>query len=307
MARNLIARMFRRTSAEGGGEHLPLPSAPDEGQVYAFRTEPYSEFAPPETGRYAAFKILGATDTQVAVAVLDGIWPEAPALNAMRASSIVNEHRFAHTGKPAIFGVNRDWWEPEKDLNELSYIGRLAVSRAERSFAKGIFEFAPGSRFSTIHAVNYAAEGEWRWSNDQAAFVHEHELNKAKQEAERAAKEERYRTRLSKLTWDQLLAETPFDNWSPSPPFPPEEFANAARKVIREACLAIQKLGPKPRKAEVRKVLKQTVQWFNDADERAGGVIETEEREDICAVLEEMAFVARQKALAEEIDAWRDW
>jgi hypothetical protein len=36
-------------------------------------------------------------------------------------------------------------------------------------------------------------------------------------------------------------------------------------------------------------------------------VTETEEREDICQVLEEMAHVARQKALVEEIDAWRTW
>jgi hypothetical protein len=36
-------------------------------------------------------------------------------------------------------------------------------------------------------------------------------------------------------------------------------------------------------------------------------VIETEEREDICAALEELAFVARQKGLVAEIDEWRDW
>ena len=57
----------------------------------------------------------------------------------------------------------------------------------------------------------------------------------------------------------------------------------------------------------MRAALKSCVEWFNAADERAGGVIETEEREDIFAVLEEMAHVARQKNLVEEIDAWRDW
>jgi hypothetical protein len=57
----------------------------------------------------------------------------------------------------------------------------------------------------------------------------------------------------------------------------------------------------------VRSILKACVEWFNKADAEAGGVIETEEREDICAVLEELAFVARQKALVEEIDTWREW
>ena len=49
------------------------------------------------------------------------------------------------------------------------------------------------------------------------------------------------------------------------------------------------------------------MEWFNRADEQAGGVIETEEREDICAVLEEMAYVARQKSLVDEIGEWRAW
>lgn len=39
-------------------------------------------------------------------------------------------------------------------------------------------------------------------------------------------------------------------------------------------------------------MLKACVEWFNEADERAGSVIETEEREDILSTLEEMAHVA---------------
>jgi hypothetical protein len=149
--------------------------------------------------------------------------------------------------------------------------------------------------------------GHWRWANDREAFVIEFEKKNAKNEAERAAKEERYRTRLSKLTWEQLQSETPFERWTPSPPFPPEEFTEAARATIRSARDALRDLGPKPRRADVRAVLKKTVIWFNEADVKAGGVIETEEREEICAVLEELAHVARQKGLVDEIDEWRDW
>ena len=42
-------------------------------------------------------------------------------------------------------------------------------------------------------------------------------------------------------------------------------------------------------------------------DEEHGNVIETIEREDICSVLEEIAFVARHPALSDEIGIWRDW
>jgi len=66
-------------------------------------------------------------------------------------------------------------------------------------------------------------------------------------------------------------------------------------------------LGLKPRRPQVRAILKSCVEWFNAKDLEFGNVIETEEREDICAVLEELAFVARQGALVSEIDDWRDW
>ena len=305
--RDFITRIFKGARRESEREPAPLPSGPAQGQVYSFRTKPYSKFAPPTTGRYAAFKILGVTDSHVAVAVLDGIWPEAPTLKEVRASSIISQHRFAHSGRPAVFGVTREWWQPDKDLEDFRFVGIQGISSTERSFADAIAHFAVGSRFATINSASHAAEGEWRWSNDRQAFVEEDELKTAKNEAEGAAKAERYRTRLSKLTWDQLLSETPLGNWSPSPPFPPQEFTNAARAAIHDACTALQKLGPKPRRADVRAVLKNTVEWFNEADEEAGGVIETEEREDICAALEEMAFVARQKGLADEIDGWRNW
>jgi hypothetical protein len=228
-------------------------------------------------------------------------------MKAIQANSILNEHRFAHIGRPAVFGVNREWWKPESDLDKFRFVGTLRVSRDEQPHVDAVAGYAPGSRFSTLHAANHAAEGEWRWANDREAFVIEAEKRNAKNEAERAAKEERYRTRLSKLTWEQLELETPFERWTPSPPFPSEEFTIAARATIRSACNAIKELGPKPRRADVRAILKKTVIWFNDADKEAGEVIETEEREDICSVLEEMAHVARQKVLVEEIDEWRTW
>ncbi|MBU2166429.1 MAG: hypothetical protein KKF88_01170 [Alphaproteobacteria bacterium] len=302
-----VQRLFKRGPRDTDHEAHPLPAVPAAGQIYSFRTRPYSEFAPRATDRYAAFKILGADDKYVAIAVLSGIWPVAPTMNEARKASIVNEHRLAHTGRPAVFGVNREWWTPASDLDEFRFVGTLTASAAERAFADAIAGFAIGSRFSTLHAADYTAEGEWRWSNDRDAFVSEMEQKKAKNEAERATKEDRYRNRLSKLTWDELLSETHFARWSPSPSFPPEEFTTAARAEIRSACDALKELGAKPRRAEVRAILKRTVLWFNDADEKAGGVIETEEREDICAVLEEMAHLARQKILVDEIDEWREW
>ena len=284
-----------------------LPTLTEAGQVYSFQTRPYTEFSPTATGRFAAIKILGINENYVGVAVLDGIWSNPPTFTEVRTTSIINEHRFDHMGRPAVFGVMCDWWKPMSDLDEFRFMGTQPVSRTERSFFDAIVGRAPGSRTSGLFYADHAAEGEWRWSNDWEAVVIEVEKRNTKYAAERAAKEDRYRTRLSKLTWEQLQSETPFERWSTSPPYPPEEFCNAARAVIRRACDALKELGPKPRRSDVRVVLKKTVIWFNEADEKAGGVIETEEREDICAVLEEIAYVARQRVLVNEIDEWREW
>lgn len=288
-------------------EPNPDPAAPCIGQVYSFRTSPYSEFAPPETGRFAAFKIIGLAEKHITIGVLDGVWPTHPSANDLQFTALLKEHRFAHTGRLAVIGVNRDWWQPLELLDEVRFVGTQRLSSVERANADAVARFEVGTSFAGLRFVNYAAEGEWRWANDRDALVGEVDQKRAKDDALRRAKEDRYRQRLSKLTWEQLLSEVPFARWSPSPPFPSEAFTKAARDQILEACLALKALGPKPRKAEVRSILKKTVQWFNAEDEKADGCIETEEREDIFAILEEMAHVARQKSLVDEIDQWREW
>lgn len=69
----LIAKLFGVGSASRDERLSPPPSGPDKGHYYAFRTKPYNEFAHPETGRYAALKIIGSSNEMVTVAVLDGI------------------------------------------------------------------------------------------------------------------------------------------------------------------------------------------------------------------------------------------
>jgi hypothetical protein len=279
---------------------------PNAGNIYVFRTTPTNEFSAAETGRWAAIKVLGAGSHMTVIAVLDKIWNEPPALADAHNASILREHRFSHTGRQAVFGVNVEGWR-RPNLSDLTLAGNTPVSSGEAALAISIMNFEPGSCFSALSGANHAAEGEWRWAHDRQAFSEENERRRKKADEERAIQQERYRTRLSKLTWGQLLAETPFERWTPSPPFPPKDFVLEARDVIHETCRKLETLGSKPKKANVRAVLKSCVQWFNDADERAGGVIETEEREDICVTLQELAFVAGQKALFDEMDNWRTW
>lgn len=284
----------------------PHNLTPTPGAIFRFRTTPYTKFSPTETGRYATFKVLGSDSRLVVLAVLEGIWHHPPELKDT-VRTILQEHRFAHTGRPAVVGVQWDWWTPDKDLQEVALLGHLPLAKEEVVFAKRALSFEVGNVHSTLHFVNYASEGEWRWAHDHEELEAEWAKVQVEAEALRAARELRYKSRLKNLTWDQLISETPFANWSPSPPFPPEEFTREARKVIHVACEELRALGVKPKKSQVRAILKRCVHWFNEADERFDGTIETEERENICAILEEMAFVARQKSLVEEIDEWREW
>jgi hypothetical protein len=281
--------------------------APVAGEIYSFRTSPLSGFAPPETGRYAAFKVLGVNKRYVAIAVLEGVWSTPPTLGVANEALPLHEHRFAHTGRMAAFGVNADWWTPSDHLDGVSLLGSGGLSVEEAAIGATIIGFGIGCSYSTLRYANHAAEGEWRWVHDRDALIAESQKSKAKAAAERAAKEERYQTRLKNLTWEKLLAETPFERWGRSPPFPPAEFTEAARETICDAYRELRELGTRPPKASVRSILRRCVEWFNEADKAAGGVIETEEREDIYAVLEEMAFVAKQKSLVDEIDIWREW
>lgn len=122
------------------------------------------------------------------------------------------------------------------------------MSPEEKAIGAKIIGLGIGCAYSPLRYANHAAEGEWRWKHDRDAFMVESGKSQAKAAAERAAEEERYRTRLKNLSWDKLLAETPFERWVPSPPFPPAEFTEAARETIRNTYRELRELGPKPPK-----------------------------------------------------------
>lgn len=297
---NWVKKLFggRAGAATGPRE------SPAAGEIYAFRTAPLSDFAAPETGRFAALKILGVSEELVVLAVLDGIWGTRPAPQEVGRCAILTQHRFSYRGQAAVAGVYRGAWDVSL-LRDVTRVADVPLTRKERHL--GDYSRDHRGYYSNILFANREAEGEWRWKHDREALIAETALAEARGAAEEAAREARYRDRIQGLTWDQLLAEAHFANWSPSPPYPPPDFTEGARAAILAACRDLRDLGPKPRRGDVRAILRRTVIWFNEADERAGGVIETGEREDIFALLEEMAHVARQKALVEEIDVWRDW
>lgn len=285
-------------------DEAPAFPAPSAGQLYSFRTSPCPEGCVTSTGRFAVLKILSLDDGFVVVSVLDGIWSQAPTLEEVQASPVLMQERpypiKIAGGRPVVFRTSMKFWKPDTDLDECRFMGLKTLSPEDEKVLHHTRR-PPFLTYSSLSFAGQSAEGEWRWANERAAFTQDLEAYRIREDAAAAAKLERYKHRLRKLSWGQLQMETPFLRW------PSSDFTAAARMTVRKGCEALEALGPKPRRADVRAVLKDIVHWFNEADEKAGGVILTQEREDICAKLEEIAYVARQKDLVSEIDLWREW
>jgi hypothetical protein len=265
------------------------------GQIYSFATRTSHRPDAPLSGRHAALKIIQVDETYIYAAVLDGWFAAPPSLAEVEALGVLVQQRFVVSrGRPAVVRSPKDW---ENTLDDFRYLGAGAVSDAEKAMA------APGHATGTWGAASLCAEGEWRWRNDRAAF----EAEIARDRAEFSAKVEAERAWVKAATYERILAEPQFPRWTQHPPYPPPAFVEQARARIRAAVAELQAHGPRPRKAVVREALKAAVEWFNAKDAEFGGVIETEEREDICNALAQIAHAAKQPALIEEFVDWRDW
>ena len=268
------------------------------GDIYSFRTEPFTDFSARETNRYAALKILGTNDHGVCHVVLDRIFPGPPSMQQVMNLRWLHNCRSAFERGPACHYVPSAF---PVDLDDFQLVGRVELSASDLDL------FRACSSYGRWSIASFDAEGEWRWKYDREAYEREVAL---KHEADRArflAEQARIENRLKKLTWEKLLEEQPLARWDGQTGQPPAEFVAAARERIRSTIEALKQLGLKPKRRDVRVILKACTEWFNETDAAFGGVIETEEREDIYAALEEMAYVARQRSLIAEIDEWRNW
>ena len=280
------------------------PLIVEPGSVFGFATTPLFPSSPP-TGRYGALVVLGHNADLVVIGVLDGVWTSLPTLAEVTGRKLMRHSRFESGKKPVAFGFDRKW---TVELQQLTLLGLLPLDDEQQRIAnRYLGDNFIGRVYSLPETADSEVEGEWRWVNDREAYLAESAAEQERREREYAAAQERYETRLKDLTWEHLLAETPFERWNESPPFPSAEFRDAAAERVRETYRELQALGPKPRKADVRKAVKSLLQWIKDADAAAGLVLETEERDDIYLLLEEITHVARQPSLLPEMEPWHTW
>ena len=301
-------RMFLSGFIGAPAEPLTQPSTLAAGQLYCFETLPATTFSPPETGRYAAIKILGIAQNCAVVAVLEGVWTTPPSLDQARRRRMLTRKGLVHEFQPtvdlsAVYGVPLAAWKPTKILRKFHFIGNSRITWAERKHVKDYVNNVAETSYCGLLFIGCQAEYVWRKAHDQNALMSEY----SQQEAAQKLEQERLRELLDTITFEKILAQTPLESWSRASEHIPEAFTLAARERLHQACISLQNLGPKPRKREVRAILKAVIIWFNKADDAAGSVIETQEREDIMSALEGLAYAAKQPSLMHEMDEWRTW
>ena len=287
------------------------------GEIYSFKTSPFYKFGEQDTGRYACLKILDPEttidqpkDTLVTYVVLDGIYEASHQLSEIGEMNPLVRKRFMFgqltpfqkmsKNPPKNVATNsaRSDWEP--DLLEFSLVGTLPISDEEQLLGK------KNASYSAWRFASSDAEGEWRWEHDKERLLIEHELQKQENERRKQLEKERFENRLSNLTWEKLAEENLFERWIESPPFPPKPFRDVLTELIRTTIGDLRGMGKTCPRAKVRKRLKSLVDDITALDQEFDFVIETEEREDIYNVFDDLTFLSNQRVLMAEIPDWHD-
>lgn len=280
----------------------------DPGAILSFATGKPSAESPNPTGRWGALVVLARPRERkaVVVGVLCGVWNAPPTWEDVREQPLLRHASWPRNANSrVVFGWDAIDLRPE-EIPQLTLLGSRELTEEETKETWWYLrtESTSGTTWAPLNYVCGDVEREWRWEHDREALLAEREREQAVRDAAGKAARQRFEQRLKGLTLQTLLTEDPFARWAESPPFPDAAFRKAATDAVHETCAQIIVLGPKPRRPAVRSALKDLVARLTVLDAEAGEVIETEEREDILVVMEEIAYASGQRVLVEEFGDW---
>lgn len=268
------------------------------GEIYSFRTRGWGRHSEENTGRYAAVKIIGLKNGDPCCMVLDGIFDHPPSFSEVSNLECLTLTYLGCEVTPAVaFAMACE----ECGMEEMRLLGETERTQKEQKLRSEC------RRYSCLGGQSGSAEAEWRWANDREKLIIESNQQDLELKKNIAAAELRQKTRLSKLTWEKLLGENTFEKWVPEDTFPNRDLTFKIRRIVHSTMRYLEALEKKPTKRITRKALRDCVETLNEENERNGQFINTDEREDICEVLEEIAYVAGHFDLSYEIGDWRNW
>lgn len=284
------------------------------GYLVAFQIGETTDFSAANRDSWGVVKILDLGDEKdgsFSLSVKSGLWAEKPTQWQVFRTPLLIEERFKKLrtnqlkSKPLIFTTTFDC---VIDLQDAVVIGReFWFNSIEREARRKI---SADGYFYTIAAIDHAPRSidhEHRAKFDEERWKYEIRAYSEKQDRIRQEREERERQRLKKVTIPDLREETQFEEWDNRTQIVPPEFALGVRKRSKELLNDLEVLRAKPRRKDVRGLLKAYISWLNTFDGSFGYAIETEEREDLMVFVEELCWATKQKPLIAEADAWRTW
>jgi len=281
------------------------------GDILAFQIIPDPDNGQINAGRWGVIKVLNVDANECAtVQVYANLYDTLPKLGWFARPTPLIERRFPHLER------SRRQAPSTPTLLEAESVKLPNVQRIKAKSKLTKFEATVKANIeSGVHLGSYMAwstivmiiDEEDRAQRDRSSWEADVARRTAENEARFRANQERMDARLKGITLAQLASEKPFIAWDERTKIIPPAYRERARDRIRTLIATLEALGEKPRRPAVRKELRACVEWFNEVDGTMGYAIETEEREDIYAALEEICWACKQKPLVHEIENWRDW
>jgi len=146
---------------------------------------------------------------------------------------------------------------------------------------------------------------QWRWENDRERVLAEDAAEEAAEARATEIAREKETARRSGLTLAKLRRKKPFSTWKR---FVPAGTISKARKLVARCIASLETIGRDGPSRPKITTIRALIEGFNALDESMGHWIETEEREDNCAVVDDLARAAGLNLGDENIaDRWRDW
>ena len=256
--------------------------------------EPGTVFAMPlADGRIGVCRVLQRTMQEIPCALVAAstwIADTAPALknSAVRKILVLTHHNWAN--RPEML------WVSEPPPKEFQKLGQIEVSREDMGAKCGFYGAWTSLAIQPLL--------QWRWDNEREKVLEEDAAEKAL-EASKHAEASRVRAEyLAKLSLADLIGKDLFPKWDE---YPPEAAKEGCQRIIQSFIHNLNTSSKSLTRDFVCEELKSCVQELNRFDSKQKHFIETEEREDLHEVLEQVLHAAKFPDLAESIEEWRDW
>ncbi len=281
------------------------------GDLVAFQIGEHAGFSAPNKDAWGVFKVLdtgNSRDPSFSLSLLDGLWHDLPRQEDVVGRETLIVKRFLVFSKqrtpwPVIFTMVRG--STIDDLLSTQVIGNDAARNPDETEAIEYIAAKGHARtLAALETIAYHADHEHRAVHDQDTWILEVEEKSKRAAQRRKEQQEREKNRLNGLTLEMLAAELSFEQWDTRHHILPKKFIATLRKLSKTAINSARALGPKPKRKDMRAVLKTYVLGINDVNGAHGYFIETEEREDIYRFIEELCWATKQKPLLDEIDIW---